>query len=161
MYYLFRSGYSANSVEYVNQHIDVFTLQDPLFLSYIEAYTRSPTKSLPQQLYSKITVFWNKELKRGSHCPFKLALYKMLGKCELSKKKCDSLVIPSVEDYLWFNLSLLTYPENTTGTPDAYTIHQMRTTMKKYGKAYFGDMYTKVNQLINIDIYIKGTFIVW
>lgn len=68
----------------------------------------------------------------------------MLGKCELSKKKCDENVIPSVEDYLWYNLCLLTYPGQGDQSGSEYVLETMRNTMKKYGKAYFGEMYTKV-----------------
>jgi len=39
--------------------------------------------------------------------PFKAAVYKILGKCDLQKKTFDSEVMQATEDYLWMQLGLI------------------------------------------------------
>jgi nuclear pore complex protein Nup93 len=69
---------------------------------------------------------------------FKYALYKIMGRCDLSQKNIRSAdVITTTEDYLWLNLTLIHEEILPTDTPlEKFTLRDFSLTMQKYGLAH-------------------------
>lgn len=112
IYYLLRSGLYSEAVELANNHKELFEKFDKNFPVYIKRFADNEGLGLPSELQSKLTQDFNQTfrfLEEGSpqFDPYKYAVYKVIGKCDLAKKNLPSPINLSIEDWLWFHLSLL------------------------------------------------------
>ncbi|KAJ3322769.1 hypothetical protein HDU76_013803 [Blyttiomyces sp. JEL0837] len=71
--------------------------------------------------------------------PFKAALYKIIGRAEMSNKRISNEVQPSVEDYLWLQLMLVQedFRPNEDLVQDRYTLRDVAKNMVKFGANHF------------------------
>lgn len=118
IYYLLRSGLYQDAVEVTNINKELFTKLDKNFPIYLKNYVESGCLSLPSDLSDRIQSEFSKQfafVKEDSNegfDPYKYTLYKIIGKCGLSKKALPHVLNLSIEDWTWFHFSII----NETGS---------------------------------------------
>lgn len=112
LFYLMRSGLYAEAIELTTANRDAFDKFDSNFPIYLNAFVKSDGFGLPSELQTRISSdfsqtfqFLNEESTNLD--PYKYAVYKIIGKCDLAKKSLPSAINLSIEDWLWFHLSLI------------------------------------------------------
>lgn len=139
VYFMIRAGYIDEAVRYTSSHREEFLKLGSAFPTYLEAFNESPNKVLPQNLLENIRREFNEQIRYfdGSSDPYKHALYKIIGRCELSKKSFPG-VIDTTEDWLWIHLSLV-YEEvdELSAIYDKYTLQNLQLVVTNFGPKYF------------------------
>lgn len=112
LFYLMRSGLYAEAIELTTANRDSFDKFDSNFPIYLNAFVKSDGFGLPSQLQSRIASDFNQSFQflneDSPHLdPYKYAVYKIIGKCDLAKKSLPSAINLSIEDWLWFHLLLI------------------------------------------------------
>lgn len=108
IFYLLRSGCVAEAVRYVVDNSASFNSIDRHFVSYITSYHSSPERLLPRELQQRITNEYTQRLRiapENSIDPFKMACYKIIGRCDLQKRSIDKLN-QEPNDFMWLQLRL-------------------------------------------------------
>ena len=111
IYLLLRTGHLAEAVQYLQTPAILASFQtlEPSFPSYLKAYATSPNRTLPRHLLDRLHVEFNQRIryyKSDEDDPFKFALYKLLGRCDVQKRAMPLKVVATSEDYLWVQLVL-------------------------------------------------------
>ncbi|KAJ3348165.1 hypothetical protein HDU83_001527 [Entophlyctis luteolus] len=159
MYYLLRCGLYSEALDYcANPAFE--RVADSRFFGWLTMFVK--TGKLSAAGVAQIRDEWNSRIRpalaadsvpqnngnvnaRARVDPFKAAVYKILGRCELSSKIIKSTdVAPAVEDYLWLQLMLID-EDAAAGGPsaravspaDRYTLRDMSVLMQKYGANHF------------------------
>ncbi|KAK9686455.1 nuclear pore complex subunit [Basidiobolus ranarum] len=74
---------------------------------------------------------------RDNPDPYKIAVFKILGRCEL-KQKTVSEVIQTIEDYLWLQLTLIRESIEPSDTiQERYSLRDLQSLLLKFGAAHF------------------------
>lgn len=149
IYYLIRSGHYNEALKYVLsiEHEFRSREEDSNFVDYFKAWLESPDRKLSKYLRNRLLTEWNEHIRyiidpvtnevHGD--PFKYALYKIIGRCDMTYKKIPGdIVMPTVEDYLWFHL-ILVQESHLTDEPnqERYGLREMSQTMQQYGPGFF------------------------
>lgn len=132
---LLRSGRPAEALDYASSPSVAAFMEraEPAFLSYFRAHQSGGlTGVLLAQLRSDYAQRASVPL---AHDPYKLAVYKVLGRCDLARKSLPDVVQTS-EDYLWLQLALLTTEPEQQG-PQSYTLSELQSTVLAYGPGHF------------------------
>ncbi|KAJ3089450.1 hypothetical protein HK102_006381 [Quaeritorhiza haematococci] len=149
LFYLLRSGHRREAVEFVRRNDQDFLRSDANFTAYFKAWASSENGRLPRNLRESLLIHWNNHIRplinvdqRGQWVggdPFKVAVYKIIGRCELNRKTIPgSDVLPSTEDYLWFQLVLILEdirPEDPIH--EKFTLRDMAKMMMRFGASHF------------------------
>ncbi|KAI8967645.1 Nup93/Nic96-domain-containing protein [Mycotypha africana] len=110
LYVLLRSGLSQLALQYVKNHVESFHRTNQ-FPALFEEYIANDQLSAE----SKFNVFAEYRLMKYGNTPadpFKILLYKIMGKCELNIKS-ENDVIDTIEDYIWLQFNLIDEVEYT------------------------------------------------
>ncbi|ORX79187.1 NIC-domain-containing protein [Anaeromyces robustus] len=149
IYYLIRSGHYNEALKYVLsiEHELRSREEDSNFVDYFKAWLESPERKLSKYLRNRLLTEWNEHIRyiidpvtneiHGD--PFKYALYKIIGRCDMTYKKIPGdIVMPTVEDYLWFHL-ILVQESHLTDEPnqERYGLREMSQTMQQFGPGFF------------------------
>lgn len=114
VYYLLRAGHPADALTLVEQNQANITKDDWSFPGAFKAFFSSPERRLPKTLRDQLYSDFNAHVRNNPQVDqFKYALYKLIGRFELSKKNVK--VAGTTEDWVWFQLSLTR--ENKDGDP--------------------------------------------
>jgi nuclear pore complex protein Nup93 len=140
IYYLLRCGLISEAANYVSQNSKAIRNIDRGFQKYIEAYASSPDRRLPQDMRTSMNNEYHGRLKvspEDSLDPYRMACYKIVGRCELSRKVLDGIRTDE-EDWLWLQFSLareVTRAEEMAG--EVFGLAEIRETMADIGKRHF------------------------
>ncbi|KAF9818485.1 hypothetical protein IEO21_02723 [Rhodonia placenta] len=112
MFYMVRTGFAREALEEAyKQHVSI-EHREPGFLSYFKAWIDSPDRRLPKPLRDQVNALFNAHMLHSSTTdPFKLALYKLMGKIDPTRRSVP-LVTVTTEDWLWFQLAMVDEDEN-------------------------------------------------
>ena len=135
---LLRAGFTAEAVEYAASPAVASFMErvEPAFLSYLRAHCQQQAGGLTGALLAQLrSEYAQRAALPLAHDPYKLAVYKVLGRCDLARKSLPEVVQTS-EDYLWLQLCLLT-PEPAAGQQQGYTLAELQATVLAYGPAHF------------------------
>lgn len=108
IFYLLRSGHVKEAAEYVTKNSTAFRAIDRNFPTYITNYYQEADRRLRRDLQSRINGEYNQRVRvapENSTDPYRLACYKIVGRCGLDKRTLDS-VSRGVEDWTWLQFSL-------------------------------------------------------
>ncbi|KAM9934292.1 hypothetical protein OXX80_006110 [Metschnikowia pulcherrima] len=112
VYYLLRSGLYAEAVELTSANAEAFNKFDKNFPIYMSHFAQSGCIGLPSELHERISAdfqqtfqFINEDAPEFD--PYKYAVYKIIGKCDLVRRNLPRALNLSIEDWLWFHLSIL------------------------------------------------------
>lgn len=140
IYYMIRSGCLKEALEFTLSNRDAFQKLGTSFPVYLKAYVESPVHGLPSTLLENIRKEFNEQVRffdEETSDPYKFALYKVIGRCELSKKSFPG-VIETTEDWLWIHFSLI-YEDTTEIRTlyDKYTLQNLQQAIVSFGPKYF------------------------
>lgn len=140
LYILLRCGLLEDAKKYIDEHKTAIHRLDRNFKSYIECYSRDSDRRLPPELQNRITQEYlgqtrvQPEVKMD---PYRIACYKILGRCELSRRALDGIT-GSWEDWLWLQFSLAReQPRAETSAGETFGLDALREVVKDIGSRHF------------------------
>ena len=106
-----RTGHVIEAAQYLATPALQTTFQtlEPSFPAYLKGYATSPSRTLPRHLLDRLHVEFNQRIRYYTpeeDDPFRFALYKLLGRCDVTKRAMPKKVVTTSEDYLWVQLVL-------------------------------------------------------
>ncbi|KAJ2527828.1 nuclear pore complex subunit, partial [Coemansia sp. RSA 1935] len=128
MYTLYRCGFKQELLKYALDMEDIITDSDPGFVAHLKGFCDQAAA-----IRSDIPV-----TAASLEDPYKAALYKVLGRGNVSKKAAAE-VVQTTEDYLWSSLAVVRDAEQiaaATGHP-RNTLESLQALMLKYGPGHF------------------------
>ncbi len=108
VFYLLRTGHVKEAAEYVQSNTVLFRTIDRYFYQYISAYHSSPDKRLPADLQNRINNEYSQRFRiapENSIDPFRMACYKVIGRCDLSDMNTPGLRF-EMFDWVWLLVTL-------------------------------------------------------
>ncbi|KAI5953823.1 NIC96 [Candida margitis] len=141
IYYLMRSGLYSDASDIVNQNGELFNKFDRNFPVYIKAFVDQ--NKLPSNLSERIHQEFGQQFQyvlndidtSVNFDPYKYSVYKIIGKCDLSNPSLPQAVNLSVEDWLWFHLSIIN--ESESSIYENYSLANLQGKVLSLGAKYF------------------------
>lgn len=140
IFFCLRSGFLTEAVEYVTRNATQFRALDRNFITYITSYANSPERRLSRSMQDRINVEYQQRSRiapENSLDPYRMACYKIIGRCEISKRSIEGIRQGS-EDWIWLQFSLareVNRAEEVAG--DVYGLDDVRETIREIGQRYF------------------------
>ncbi|TKY89944.1 hypothetical protein EX895_001242 [Sporisorium graminicola] len=143
LYFLLRIGKARQALECASENENRIRSTDPSFLAYLKAWVDSPDRRLPRLLKDRFIAEYNSRFRTlpEVHDPYKLGLYKLIGRIDVSKK-FPTLLTSSIQNWLWLQLSMVreTYDEDADAQDsvrDRFTLADLGYKVEKFGESYF------------------------
>ena len=140
IFFLLRSGFYEEAAEYVAENNNPFKTIDRIFATYITAFVKAPDRRLSPQQQTKIN---NEYMTRtrispdGSLDPYRVACYKILGRCELSKRSLEG-ISQGVEDWIWLQFCLAREANRAEEfATEVYGLREVQQTISEIGQRHF------------------------
>jgi len=140
LYIFLRCGLIQEAAEYVQQNIISMRSVDRKFPPYILEYSQNPGRLLSRENRSTINTKYNQSTKMvadGTVDPYRAACYKIVGRCELSRRVLDNINTDE-EDWVWLQFTLareVLRSEEQAG--EVFGLDQIRETVTDIGKRHF------------------------
>lgn len=140
VFFCLRSGLLKEVVEYVENNSTAFRALDRNFVTYLTIYANSPDRRLSRQWQDRINAEFQQRSRiapESSLDPYRMACYKIIGRCELSKRTIDT-ISQGIEDWFWLQFNLareLNRAEEAAG--DVFGLEQIQETIREIGQRYF------------------------
>ncbi|KAF8931015.1 hypothetical protein BGZ58_007898 [Dissophora ornata] len=137
IYYLLRSGHGKEACDFANENRPSLAPADQPFVDFLKAYVASEDRSLPQTMQDRLLVDFNQRIRYSSDTvdPYKLTLYKIVGRCEPNKRTTP--VVGALEDFIWLQLALMRETRSDMTSQDKYDLADFQALVLKYGPNYF------------------------
>jgi nuclear pore complex protein Nup93 len=163
IFYLLRMGKGREALGFASSiRDDLERLGDGNLIEYLTYWVGlmdNPDSTGDRALRDQIASEFNQRIriKNGTDAagkelgdPFKLAVYKILGRCELSKKMIPGpYVIVGTEDYVWLQLVLSQeQAEGDTAVGEPYGLRDVARHFLRFGPEYFNPQANQGNPLI-------------
>lgn len=138
LFYLLRAGFLNEAAQYSSQNETYLAKFEKNWCSYISAYASSPGRKLPRQLADRLQNEFSQRIKFVSESsdPFKHALYKILGRCDLSRKTLHG-ILNVTEDWMWLQLSLAREAESNEPGYQHFDLHKLQNNLVQFGPRHF------------------------
>jgi nuclear pore complex protein Nup93 len=137
IFYLLRSGHVDDAVLYATSD-GGFKSLDHKFVTYIATWAKE--RRLPRDLQQKINGEYQQRLRNapeGSVDPFRMACYKIIGRCDLRERRLDG-VNQSVEDWMWLQFSLAREDDRAEeAAGDIFGLEDIQTDITEIGQRVF------------------------
>lgn len=140
IFYLLRCGFVKEAAEYVTKKQSSFRAIDRNFITYITGYASSPDRRLSRSVQDRINAEYSQRSRiapEHSIDPYRMACYKIIGRCELNKRNIDS-VSQGVEDWIWLQFNLareVNRVEEVAG--EVFALEEVQQTIKEIGQRHF------------------------
>lgn len=140
MFFLLRSGLVKEAADYVTDNAAAFRTLDRNIITFITSYASSPDNRLDRKIqpqcnnvYATIT----KTAPGDQIDPYRIACYKIIGRCELSKRIIDS-ISQGVEDWIWLQFALAREVNRVDeNAGDVFGLEEVRETIREIGQRHF------------------------
>ncbi|SMN19100.1 similar to Saccharomyces cerevisiae YFR002W NIC96 Component of the nuclear pore complex, required for nuclear pore formation [Maudiozyma saulgeensis] len=145
IFYLLRAGLKTEALEVAVSNKSSFKKVEQSFLGYFKAYTSSKDGTLPLEFSNRLHTEYNQHIKNSLNGdPFRLAVYKIIGRCDLTRKNISSVTL-NVEDWLWVHFMLMK-DDITEDDPiyERYTFTDFQNIVTSYGPSRFTNHYLQV-----------------
>ncbi|KAG6850171.1 hypothetical protein H0H93_016851 [Arthromyces matolae] len=107
LFYLIRTGHAEDALAEALKFQDVIQHREVSFLAHFKTWIESPERKLPKAHRDHLQTVYNAHMLHSATAdPFKLALYKLMGKLEPSRRTVQ-LVTTTTEDWMWFQLAMV------------------------------------------------------
>ncbi|KAL9105527.1 MAG: hypothetical protein Q9227_009324 [Pyrenula ochraceoflavens] len=138
IFYLLRCGFVDEAASYVSKNENLKSA-DPRFVTYMSAYSRSPDRRLDRRLQEMINGEYQQRSRYGpdnSIDPYRMACYKIIGRCDLTRRNLD---IPhGVDDFIWLQFALAREVDRSEEmSADAFGLEQICETVEEIGQKHF------------------------
>ncbi|RKP32102.1 NIC-domain-containing protein [Metschnikowia bicuspidata] len=163
LFYLIRCGLYQEAITLTNTNKDAFDKFDRNFPIYLSLYLKSDGKGLLLELQERISSDFRQAFQflnddSPGFDPFKYAVYKLIGKCDLAKKTLPLALNLSIEDWVWFHLLLINEFNPDTASSllfENYTLENLQRKVLSSGPEKFNassnnPLYAKTLTLIGL-----------
>lgn len=140
VFFLLRSGLVKEAADYVTSNAGSFKALDRNFVTYITSYASSPDRRLPRSIQDRVNAEYQQRTRiapENSLDPYRMACYKVIGRCELTKMRLES-VGQGMEDWIWLQFALareVNRVEESAG--EVHGLEEVRETIREIGTRYF------------------------
>jgi nuclear pore complex protein Nup93 len=140
IFYLLRCGLVTDAAKYVAENQRAMRSLDRKFSTYMEAYASDPERRLQpdlrldllQHYKGKTTVAPDSQID-----PYMLACYKIIGRCDLSRKTLDNIPMTE-EDWIWLQFALAREVDRTgEAQGEAFGLEQLQEIVKDIEQRHF------------------------
>ncbi|CAI4062069.1 hypothetical protein SUVZ_06G0540 [Saccharomyces uvarum] len=142
IFYLLRAGLIKEALEVLVDNKANIKKVEQSFLTYFRAYASSKDHGLPVEYSAKLHTEYNQHIKSSlDGDPYRLAVYKLIGRCDLSRKNIPAVTL-SIEDWLWMHLMLIK-ESDTDNDPiyERYCLEDFQNIVISYGPSRFSNYY--------------------
>ncbi|CAN6634581.1 nucleoporin Nic96p [Trichomonascus vanleenenianus] len=138
LYYMIRSGHMNEALEYILQVEKSFQKVERSFPAYLKAFVMSKDNQLPRELLERLHTEFNQHIRFYDEAsdPYKYALYKIIGRCELSRKAFPE-VVTTAEDWLWVHLMLTRESLDFGPLHERYSLVDLQKMIIQFGAKHF------------------------
>ena len=140
VFFLLRCGFIKEATEYVTANKMPFSALDRSFVTYITEYASKPDRRLEQRTHDHINREYQKRIRvapENQSDPYQIAVYKIIGRCELSKRNIDT-VSQGVEDWIWLQFALARESNRIDESAgEVYGLEEVRETIHEIGQRHF------------------------
>ncbi|KAI9096903.1 Nup93/Nic96-domain-containing protein [Phlyctochytrium arcticum] len=139
---LVRCGKLKEAFQHIDKHGAFVQKHCPDFPAYFRAWSTNPTGRLPNDVRNRLLQEWNARIRDHENDneidPFKFALYKIIGRCELMNRGIRNIAVTTTEDYMWLQLTLVREEVlDTDAVQERYTLRDIGNKMRTIGPAHF------------------------
>ena len=124
----------------MSENAAAFRALDRNFVTYLISYGTSADRRLTKVLQDRINAEFQQKSRiapDNSLDPYRMACYKIIGRCELSKRTIDT-IRQGTEDWIWLQFSLareVNRADEVAG--DVFGLEEVRETIREIGQRYF------------------------
>ncbi|KAG5646921.1 hypothetical protein DXG03_001997 [Asterophora parasitica] len=105
LFFLVRTGHAEEALSEALRFQDAIQHRESSFLTHFKTWIESPERKLPKSHRDHLQSVYNAHMLHSATVdPFKLALYKLMGKLEPSRRNVANITT-TTEDWIWFQLS--------------------------------------------------------
>lgn len=151
IFYLLRCGFYDEAVNFAYAVQGTFHKAERSFPNYLKAWLSSEDRQLPPDLQERIQTEFNQHIRFFNDTdPFKYALYKIVGRCDIARKSFPE-IISTTEDWLWAHL-MLTHEEDLATAPihERYSLSDLQRVVIQFGVKHFNP--NKTNPVLYFQI---------
>jgi len=138
LFYLLRAGLFDAASDYVQGNRNFFTNNDRVFQAAMTCYASDPDRRLTPELQQKVnSVHTQRARLAPSMDPYRMACYKIVGRCEMSRRNLDSIK-ESMDDWIWLQFNLAregNRAEENAG--EIFGLAEIRQTTSEIGQRHF------------------------
>ncbi|MCJ1476998.1 hypothetical protein MMC13_005669 [Lambiella insularis] len=140
IFFLLRSGFVKEAAEYVSTNVGAFRALDRNFITWITEYAKDPNRRLSRNQQDRINADYQQRTRvapENSLDPYRMACYKIIGRCELSKRSIDN-ISQGVEDWMWLQFSLAREVNRAEEVAnEVYGLEEVRGMIREIGQRHF------------------------
>ena len=140
VFYLLRAGFVEEAAQYVNSNQNHFRSIDRTFSGYINSYASSEERRLKRQMQDRCLSEYNQRIRNapeGSIDPFRMACYKIIGRCDLSNRSLEGLQT-DVNDWIWLQFNLARETDRSLELAgESYGLGELQTSIREIGLKHF------------------------
>ncbi|KAK4243941.1 Nup93/Nic96-domain-containing protein [Corynascus novoguineensis] len=140
VFYLLRAGFVHEAAQYVNENQNHFRSIDRTFSGYINSYASSEERRLKRQMQDRCLSEYNQRIRNapeGSIDPFRMACYKIIGRCDLSNRSLEGLQT-DVNDWIWLQFNLARETDRSLELAgESYGLSELQTSIREIGLKHF------------------------
>ncbi|KAM6497845.1 nucleoporin-interacting protein NIC96 [Amanita muscaria] len=112
LYYLVRTGHVKEALDDVYKYHQAIENRETSFVNHFKAWIESVDRKLPKSHRDHLQAVYNAHMLHSSTAdPFMLALYKLMGRLEPSRRNVPH-VTTTTEDWMWFQLAMVDEDED-------------------------------------------------
>ena len=112
LFYLVRTGHAQEALDEAIKNQQAIEHREASFISHFRAWVESPERRLPKPHRDQLHTTYNAHMLHSATTdPFKLALFKLMGKIDPARRSVPQVTV-TTEDWLWFQLSMVEEGEN-------------------------------------------------
>lgn len=140
IFFCLRSGLLNEAADYVTGNATAFRALDRNFITYITSYASNPDRRLSRAMQDRINAEFqqrNRIAPENSLDPYRMACYKIVGRCELGKRLFEN-INQGIEDWMWLQFSLARESnrvEEVAG--EVFGLNEVRVTIREIGQRFF------------------------
>ncbi|KAI4232000.1 MAG: hypothetical protein LQ349_005254 [Xanthoria aureola] len=140
VYFLLRCGLVPDAAAYVREHAAPFRAIERNFATYMMSYAKDKDRRLPRDLQDRINTEYQQKARmapENSLDPYKMACYKIIGRCELTKRTIEG-INQSSNDWLWLQFCLareVNRVEEVAG--DVFGLEEIRESVSEIGQRHY------------------------
>ena len=137
IFFCLRCGMVKDAADYVTENAVHFRTFDKNIITYLTNYASSPDRRLDRKLQPLCNNIYTSLSKADAIDPYRVACYKIIGRCDLSKRSLDN-ISQGVEDWIWLQFNLareVNRAEESAG--DVFGLEEVRAAIVEIGERHF------------------------
>ncbi|KAI9652044.1 MAG: hypothetical protein M1831_007236 [Alyxoria varia] len=142
IFYLLRAGLVKEAMQYVSENERAMKSMDSNFPLFIKSFSSDPERRVPQNLQRKMDSEYyqrSKNAPEGSIDPYRMACYKIIGRCDLDRKSFIDIDI-EYEDLIWLYFCLARESSKVEEVSEqVFDLKDVQNMIREIGQQHFMD----------------------